>query len=95
MRKYLLLELDYQAVSPAELEGREFDLAIDCSGSAAAMQGALPLLGKGGRLCVFGVANPQAELKVKPFEVWNRKHATRFRKNVKVIENLLYSFRFT
>ncbi|XP_012263700.2 D-altritol 5-dehydrogenase-like [Athalia rosae] len=67
------LDLDYQAVTPADLNGREFDLAIDCSGSAAAMEAAFPLLGNGGRLCVFGVASPQAELRIKPFEIYMKE----------------------
>lgn len=62
-------DLGFKAVSPKDLEGREFDLVIDCSGSAPAIQAALPLIGRGGRLCVFGVSNPQAEITLKPFEV--------------------------
>lgn len=47
----------------------EFDLAVDCSGSAPAMELAMSLLGQGGRLCVFGVANPKAKLSIEPFQV--------------------------
>jgi len=47
----------------------EFDLAVDCSGSAPAMELAMSLLGRGGRLCVFGVANPNAKLSIEPFQV--------------------------
>ncbi|XP_012263937.2 sorbitol dehydrogenase-like [Athalia rosae] len=67
------LNLDFKAVSPAELKGREFDLAIDCSGSGPAIESAIPLLGKGGRLCIFGVASPQTEVKIKPFEVYMKE----------------------
>ncbi|XP_015518395.1 uncharacterized protein [Neodiprion pinetum] len=67
------LNLGYQALTPAELKGREFDLAIDCSGSSSAMEEALTLLGRGGRLCIFGVANPSAEVKINPFEVYAKE----------------------
>lgn len=48
----------------------EFDLAVDCSGSAAAMEAAVSLLSHGGRLCIFGVANPKAKLTIEPFQVY-------------------------
>ncbi|XP_046742927.1 D-altritol 5-dehydrogenase-like [Diprion similis] len=67
------LGLDYKAVSPTDLKGREFDLAIDCSGSGPAIESAIPLLGKGGRMCIFGVASPQAEVKFKPFEAYMKE----------------------
>lgn len=47
----------------------EFGLAVDCSGSAPAMEAAMSLLGHGGRLCLFGVANPGAKLAIEPFQV--------------------------
>lgn len=60
--------MDYSVKSPNEIK-EKFDLAVDCSGSAAAMEAALPLLDQGGRLCVFGVANPKAKLTIEPFQV--------------------------
>lgn len=48
----------------------EFNLAVDCSGSAAAMEAAVSLLSQGGRLCVFGVASPKAKLTIEPFQVY-------------------------
>ncbi|XP_046423852.1 D-arabinitol dehydrogenase 1-like [Neodiprion virginianus] len=69
------LDLGFKTVAPEDLKGSEFDLAIDCSGSGPAMQEALTLLGRGGRLCVFGVANPNTEVKFKPFEVYARELA--------------------
>ncbi|XP_046741840.1 D-arabinitol dehydrogenase 1-like [Diprion similis] len=67
------LNLGYKALTPAELKGREFDLAIDCSGSNSAMEEALTLLGRGGRLCIFGVANPNSQVKINPFEVYAKE----------------------
>ncbi|XP_015595006.1 D-arabinitol dehydrogenase 1 isoform X2 [Cephus cinctus] len=69
------LELDYEVKAPAELKGREYDLAIDCSGSGPAMESAVPLLGRGGRLCVFGVASPQAKLTLEPFQIYMKELA--------------------
>lgn len=34
------------------------------------MESAAKLLKHGGRLCLFGVANPKATLTLHPFEVW-------------------------
>lgn len=51
------------------LTDEKFDLAIDCSGSAAAMEAAVPLLRRGGCLCVFGVAKPDATMAISPFKV--------------------------
>jgi len=60
--------LDYQVKNSSELK-EEFDLAMDCSGNAPAMELAMSLLSHGGRLCVFGVANPKAKLSIEPFQV--------------------------
>ncbi|XP_076754740.1 sorbitol dehydrogenase [Xylocopa sonorina] len=66
------LDLDYETVSPQKLKG-SYDLIIDCSGSAPAIEGALPLLGPGGRLCVFGVANPLAKFSIEPFQIYMKE----------------------
>ncbi|XP_057670169.1 D-altritol 5-dehydrogenase-like [Diorhabda carinulata] len=47
-----------------------FDLVIDCSGYAPAIEHAVSLLAKGGKLCIFGVASPHADIKIKPFDVY-------------------------
>ncbi|XP_036147839.1 D-altritol 5-dehydrogenase isoform X1 [Monomorium pharaonis] len=66
------LGLDYKIKSPTELK-EQFDLAVDCSGNAPAMELAVSLLGQGGRLCVFGVANPKAKLSIEPFQVYKKE----------------------
>ncbi|EFN69090.1 Sorbitol dehydrogenase [Camponotus floridanus] len=66
------LGLDYQVKSPNEIK-EEFNVAVDCSGSAPAMEAAILLLGHGGRLCVFGVANPKAKLSIEPFQVYKKE----------------------
>ncbi|XP_029668645.1 uncharacterized protein LOC115238736 [Formica exsecta] len=66
------LGLDYQVKNPNEIK-EEFDIAVDCSGSAPAMEAAISLLDHGGRLCVFGVANPKAKLSIEPFQVYKKE----------------------
>ncbi|XP_071573995.1 sorbitol dehydrogenase [Temnothorax nylanderi] len=66
------LGLDYKVKSPTELK-EDFDLAVDCSGSAPAMELAMSLLNPGGRLCVFGVANPKAKLSIEPFQIYKKE----------------------
>jgi len=65
---FLYIDLDYKVKNPTELK-EEFDLAVDCCGNAPAMEKAMSFLGHGGRLCVFGVANPKAKLSIEPFQV--------------------------
>lgn len=61
--------LDYNTAHPKELKSEAFDLAIDCSGSGSAIESSIDLLDRGGRLCIFGVANPKTRVAVSPFEV--------------------------
>ncbi|KMQ87065.1 sorbitol dehydrogenase [Lasius niger] len=64
--------LDYQVENPTEIK-EEFDIAVDCSGSAPAMEAAISLLGHGGRLCIFGVANPKTKLAIEPFQIYKKE----------------------
>lgn len=66
---FSIKDLDYVATNPGEIKDKNYDLAVDCSGSGPAMEAAVPHLKRGGRLCVFGVANPKATLTLSPFEV--------------------------
>lgn len=66
------LGLNYQVKSPTEVKG-EFDIAVDCSGYAPAIEAAIPLLGSGGRLCIFGVASPQAKVAFEPFQIYKKE----------------------
>ncbi|XP_023024099.1 D-altritol 5-dehydrogenase [Leptinotarsa decemlineata] len=58
-----------QAADPNYL----FDLVIDCSGYAPAIEHAVTLLERGGKLCCFGVAPPHAEIKIKPFDIFMKE----------------------
>lgn len=64
----IIQDLDYDVKTPTEIKDN-FDLVVDCSGSGPAMEGAVSLLKHGGRLCIFGAANPNATLILHPFEV--------------------------
>ncbi|XP_061938947.1 D-altritol 5-dehydrogenase [Apis cerana] len=63
------LDLDFEAKSPEQLKN-SYDVVVDCSGSAPAIEASIPLLAPGGRLCIFGVANPKAKFSVEPFQVY-------------------------
>ncbi|XP_058800798.1 D-altritol 5-dehydrogenase-like isoform X2 [Phymastichus coffea] len=65
--------LDYEVCSPQQLQGKEFDLAVDCSGSGPAMEAAIPLLARGGRFCMFGVANPAAQVSINPYQMYKKE----------------------
>ncbi len=57
--------------SAEELDGARFDVAVDATGVPAAIESALGLLDRGGRLLVFGVAPAEAGIAVSPFRVYN------------------------
>ncbi|CAB3380057.1 Hypothetical predicted protein [Cloeon dipterum] len=69
------LELGYTLTSPTVLAAQnpEFDLVVDCSGSAVAMQQAVKWLKMGGKLMVFGVANPKAVMEVSPYDIMKKE----------------------
>jgi 2-desacetyl-2-hydroxyethyl bacteriochlorophyllide A dehydrogenase len=50
-----------------------WDLVVDASGSAGAIALGLANLRRGARLCIFGVASPQARVEISPFDVFSRE----------------------
>jgi 2-desacetyl-2-hydroxyethyl bacteriochlorophyllide A dehydrogenase len=61
-----------QAVTDAAaLEGARFGVAVDATGVPEAIETAIGLLGRGGRMLVFGVAPATAAIRVSPFRVYN------------------------
>jgi 2-desacetyl-2-hydroxyethyl bacteriochlorophyllide A dehydrogenase len=61
-----------QAVTDAAaLEGARFGIAVDATGVPEAIETAIGLLGRGGRMLVFGVAPATAAIRVSPFRVYN------------------------
>lgn len=69
-------DLGYEVKSPEELKGGEYEIAVDCSGFGPAMESAIPLLSRGGRLCVFGVANPKTKVTFEPYQVISKTETT-------------------
>lgn len=61
--------LDYEVRSPGDLKEDKYDVAVDCSGSGPAMESAIKLLTRGGRFCIFGVADPKTKISIEPFQV--------------------------
>ncbi len=61
-----------QAVTDADaLDGARFAVAVDATGVAGAIETAIGLLERGGRMLVFGVAPADATISVSPFRVYN------------------------
>jgi threonine dehydrogenase-like Zn-dependent dehydrogenase len=59
------------ATSAESLDGALFDVAVDATGAPSAIEAALALLERGGRLLVFGVAPAEATVRLSPFRVYN------------------------
>jgi 2-desacetyl-2-hydroxyethyl bacteriochlorophyllide A dehydrogenase len=61
-----------QAVTDAgQLAGVPFQAAVDATGAPAAIEAAIGLLSRGGRMLVFGVSPADAAIGVSPFRVYN------------------------
>lgn len=61
-----------QAVSDASaLDGARFDVAVDATGVPGAIETAIGLLDRGGRMLVFGVSPAEAAIRVSPFCIYN------------------------
>ena len=58
-------------MSAAELDGARFGVAVDATGVPAAIESAVGLLDRGGRLLVFGVSPAEARVAVSPFRIYN------------------------
>ncbi|XP_074025911.1 D-altritol 5-dehydrogenase [Leptinotarsa decemlineata] len=71
------LNTGYKLITPEQLKKNQeadpdylFDLIIDCSGYAPAIEHAISLLERGGKFCIFGVSPPHSVIKVKPFDIY-------------------------
>ncbi|XP_069684513.1 uncharacterized protein [Periplaneta americana] len=74
------LETGFDIITPTELKARKaqdteygFDLIVDCSGYAPAMEESLDLLKHGGKLCIFGITSPEAKMSVRPFQLYMKE----------------------
>jgi 2-desacetyl-2-hydroxyethyl bacteriochlorophyllide A dehydrogenase len=55
----------------AELADERFEVAVDATGVAPVIEGTAGLLGRGGRLLVFGVSAADASIAASPFRIYN------------------------
>jgi 2-desacetyl-2-hydroxyethyl bacteriochlorophyllide A dehydrogenase len=62
-----------EAVGPDQLGDGEWELVVDATGSADAIEAALDRVAPGGTFLVFGVASPEATVSVSPFRVYQRE----------------------
>jgi 2-desacetyl-2-hydroxyethyl bacteriochlorophyllide A dehydrogenase len=61
-----------QAVTDAgALDGTRFEIAVDATGAPEAIETAIGLLDRGGRMLVFGVSPAEAQVRASPFRVYN------------------------
>ncbi|MGH3258394.1 MAG: alcohol dehydrogenase catalytic domain-containing protein [Streptosporangiaceae bacterium] len=61
-----------RAVTNADaLDGARFEVAVDATGVPEAIETAIGLLDRGGRMLVFGVSTTEAMIRVSPFRVYN------------------------
>jgi 2-desacetyl-2-hydroxyethyl bacteriochlorophyllide A dehydrogenase len=61
-----------QAVTDAAaLDGARFEIAVDATGAPEAIETAIGLLDRGGRMLVFGVSPAEAQVRASPFRVYN------------------------
>ena len=60
----------YTVLNATELQGKSnmFDLVVDCTGSTKAMEAAMTLLRKGGRLNIFGCSGAEDTVSFKPID---------------------------
>lgn len=64
---------DLMAVVRKATGGLGADVVIDCVGGAETAQQAVGLAGEGGRVLLFGVAPPDAEVTIRPYDVYARE----------------------
>lgn len=71
-----LLGCDATATSADELapgHPRGWDVVIDCTGAAPAIQDGLSRVGRGGTFLQFGVANYDARATIEPYKIYNQE----------------------
>lgn len=74
------LDLGYKALSWEDMEdcmkknpSFKFDLVIDTSGSVQAMEKCMSYLDVGGKLAIFGVADPDLKMSISPFDLYKKE----------------------
>ena len=64
-------KLGADAVATSTEDLGHFDVAVDATGVANAIESAFDALKRGGRLMVFGVAHGDAKIELSPFRIYN------------------------
>lgn len=64
-------KLGADAVATSTEDLGRFDVAVDATGAAPAIESAFDALKRGGRLMVFGVAHGDARVSLSPFRIYN------------------------
>ena len=64
-------KLGADAVATSTEDLGNFDVAVDATGAAPAIESAFDALKRGGRLMVFGVAHGDAKISLSPFRIYN------------------------
>lgn len=62
-----------EPLTPEVVPPGEFDVVLECAGSVAAMRAALSAVRAGGTVAWVGVAAPQAELTLRPYDLFRRE----------------------
>lgn len=76
----LVTDTGYTLLTPDQLKKNQkadpeylFDVVIDCSGFPPAVEHAVSLLQRGGKLCCFGVAPPHGRITISPFDIYMKE----------------------
>ena len=73
-RSAIAADLGFQVISdPDQQMASAPSLSIDCSGNIHAIQSAIESTRPGGRILLFGVADPEAKLPFSPYDVFRRE----------------------
>lgn len=65
--------LGFEADPPADSDAGSADVVFECAGAAPAVAHAVAAARRGGRVVWLGVTAPQAEVSIRPFEVFRRE----------------------
>ena len=72
-RRERVRALGAEAIEPAQLAGRKADVALECVGRPETMRAAVDAAIPGGTIVWVGVANPDTEISIKPFDIYQRE----------------------
>lgn len=62
-----------QVINPKDGCDLEADVVIECVGRPESMEFAFQAAGKGGQVLLFGVASPDTDITVSPFEIFSKE----------------------